>query len=113
MGSGFFPCNNAVGRLPCSRMHNMPEVTLAVPGYDPARGVVIQPEGGDVLVRHGESGVEILATPAGLRDLARWCLALADEQVPDGAHVHLDPGIVPLTTAATPLLIGREDSLTI
>ena len=91
----------------------MPEVTLAVPGYDPARGVVIQPEDGDVLVRHGESGVEILATPAGLRDLARWCLALADEQVPNGAHVHLDPGIVPLTTAATPLLIGREDSLAI
>lgn len=30
----------------------MPEVTLTVPGYDPARGAVIQPEGGDVLVRH-------------------------------------------------------------
>ena len=31
-----------------------------------------------------------LATPAGLRDLAQWCLALADEQVPDGAHARLD-----------------------
>ena len=30
----------------------MPEVTLTVPGYDPAWGAVIQPEGGDVLVRH-------------------------------------------------------------
>jgi len=39
----------------------MPEVTLTVRGYDPARGVVIHPEGGDVMVRHGESGVEILA----------------------------------------------------
>jgi hypothetical protein len=68
----------------------IPEVTLTVPGYDPARGAVIQPEGGDVVVRHGGSGVEILADRAGLRDLARWCLALADEQVPDGAHVHLD-----------------------
>jgi hypothetical protein len=76
-------------------------------------GVVIQPEGGDVLVRHGKSGIEILATAAGLRDLARWCLALADEQVPDGAHVHLDPGIVPLTTAAVPLLIARDDGLAI
>jgi hypothetical protein len=91
----------------------MPEMTLTVPGYDPARGVVIQPEGGDVLVRHGENGVEILADPAGLRDLARWCLALADEQVPDGAHVHLDPGTAPLTTSAAPLLIGREDRLAI
>ena len=84
-----------------------------MPGYDPARGVVIQPEGGDVVVRHGESGVEILADPAGLRDLARWCLALADEQVPDGAHIQLDPGTVPLTMSAAPLLIGREDRLAI
>ena len=89
----------------------MREVTLTVPGYDPARGVVIQPEGGEVVVRHGESGVEVLADPAGLRDLARWCLALADEQVPDGAHVHLDPGTMPLTISAAPLLIGREDRL--
>jgi hypothetical protein len=91
----------------------MPEVTLTVPGYDPARGVVIQPEGGDVMVRYGESGVEILADPAGLRDLARWCLALADGQVPDGAHVHLDPGTVPLTMSAAPLLTAREDRLAI
>ena len=68
---------------------------------------------GAVLVRQGESGIEILATPAGLRDLAQWCLALADEQVPDGAHVRLDPGVVALTTAAAPLLIGREDGLAI
>jgi hypothetical protein len=60
--------------------------------------VVIQPEGGDVLVRHGESGVEILADPAGMRDLARWRLALADEEAPDGTHVHLDPGTEPLTS---------------
>jgi hypothetical protein len=89
----------------------MPEVSVAVPVYDPARGVVIQPEGGDVLVRHGAGGVEILADRAGLRDLARWCLALADEHVPNGAHVHLDPGTAPLTMSAAPLLIGREDRL--
>ena len=38
----------------------MPEVMLTVPGYDPDRGAVIQPEGGDVLVRQGQAGVEIL-----------------------------------------------------
>jgi hypothetical protein len=48
-----------------------------------------------------------------MHDLALWCLALADEQVPDGSHVHLDPGIIPLTTAAAPPLIGREDNLAI
>lgn len=42
------------------------------------------PEGGDVLVRRCESGVEIIGDPAGLRDLARWCLVLVDDQVPDG-----------------------------
>lgn len=90
-----------------------PEVTLTFPGYAPARGVVIQPDGGDVLVRHGESGVEILADPTGLRDLARWFLALADEQVPDSAHVHVDPGTAPLTTSSAPLLISREYRLAI
>jgi hypothetical protein len=91
----------------------MPEVTLTVPDYSPARGVVIHPEGegGDVLVRQGEFGVEILANRAGLRDLARWCLALADEQAPNGSHVHLDQGTDPLTTTAVPLMIGRVDDL--
>jgi hypothetical protein len=89
----------------------VPELILTMPDYDATRGVVIQPEGGDVLVRYGESGVEILADPAGLRDLARWCLALAGEQVPDGAHVHLDPGTSPLTMSAAPLLISREDRI--
>jgi len=91
----------------------MPEVTVTVPGYDPARGAIIQPEGGDVLVRHGKSGVEILADPAGLRDLARWCLVLADERAPDGTHVHLEPGTEPLTTTSMPLLISRESRLAI
>jgi hypothetical protein len=84
------------------------EVRLTVTGYDPARGAVIQPEGGDVVVRHGGSGIEILADPAGLRDLARWCLVLADEQAPDGTHVHLEPGTEPLATTSMPLLISRE-----
>lgn len=98
---------------PSDLPHNacMPVVTLTVPDYDPARGVIIQPEGGDVLIRHAPAGVEILADPAGLRDLARWCLALADEQVPNGAHVHPDPGTIPLTASAAPLMIGREDQL--
>lgn len=91
----------------------MPEVTLTVPGYEAARGAVIKPEGGDVLVRHSESGVEIIGDPAGLRDLARWCLVLADEQAPDGTHIHLDPGTDPLAMISLPLVISREDRLNI
>jgi hypothetical protein len=89
-------------------MHACPEVMLTVSGYDPARGSVIQPVDGDVVVRHGESGIEILADPAGLHDLARWCLVLADEQAPRRHHVHLEPGTEPLATTSLPLLISRE-----
>jgi hypothetical protein len=66
----------------------MPDVALTVPGYDPVRGVVVHPEGegGDVLIRQGELGVEIVANRAGLRDLARWCLALAAEPFAHGSH---------------------------
>jgi len=92
----------------------MPNVTLTVPDYDPARGVVIYPEqeGGFVLVSSAESGIEILGDRAGLRDLARWCLALAAQEAPDGVHVHLDPGSIPLMSSAMPLMIGRRDELT-
>lgn len=89
----------------------MTEVTLSVPAYDAAHGVVILPEGGDVLVQFTESGVEVTANPAGLRDLARWCLALADEQAPDGSHIHLDPGTMPLMASGASLLISRKDDL--
>ena len=36
--------------------------------------------------------------PAGLRDLARWCLALSDPDVPGYSKVRLDP-TYPLTEA--------------
>ncbi|WP_420359221.1 Imm32 family immunity protein [Kribbella jejuensis] len=29
------------------------------------------------------------ADPAGLRDLARWCLSLSDPPVPARTHIHL------------------------
>ena len=64
--------------------------------------MVICPEWGNVLLRQGVFGVEILADPAGLRDLARLCLALTDEQEPDGSHVHLDRGTIPFTPARPP-----------
>ena len=43
----------------------------------------------------------------------RWCLVLADEQAPDGSHVHLDPGTEPLATTSMPLLISREGRLAV
>ena len=70
--------------------------SLSVPTYDPTRGVVAPAEGGNVVVEIVNGSVEIFGDPAGLRDLARLCLALADPYAPDGAHVHLDPGVIPL-----------------
>lgn len=83
---------------------------LGVPTYDPAKGVAPPVEGGFVTVDLSDSEVVLRGDPAGLRDLARWCLALADPAAPSGVHVHLDPSIVPLTSASVPLLIERRDS---
>ncbi|WP_456316011.1 Imm32 family immunity protein [Rhizomonospora bruguierae] len=53
-------------------------------------------------------GVPHLPVPDGLRDLARWCLALSDEAAHPGAHVHLDPGIIPLALESMPLMLARD-----
>jgi hypothetical protein len=47
----------------------MAEISLSVPEYDPAIGVT-------VTVEIANESVEIFGDPAGLRDLARMCLAL-------------------------------------
>lgn len=86
----------------------MDEVSLSVPGYDPQRGVVATAEGGTVTVDVRDGVVEIFGDPAGLRDLARWCLALSDETAPDGSHIHLDPGTIPLALESAPLMIAGD-----
>lgn len=66
------------------------EHSISVPAYDPSRGVASSPEGGELAVSVEGSEVLISGDPAGLRDLARWCLAVSIAQV--GSHVHLDAG---------------------
>lgn len=80
---------------------------LVVPPYDPSKGVAPPAEGGYVTVDLEGDGVVVSGDVAGLRDLARWCLALADPNAPDGVHVHLDPNIIPLSSKSLPLLIDR------
>ena len=86
----------------------MAENAVSVPAYDPRTGVVAPVEGGTVIVEIHHGTVEIFGDPAGLRDLARWCLALSDEKAPTGAHVHLDPGTVPLAVESMPLMLARH-----
>jgi hypothetical protein len=81
--------------------------SVSVPPYDPRRGVVAPTEGGTVIVEIRDGSVEIHGDPAGLRDLARWCLALSDSEAPPGAHIHLDPGTIPLDVDSVPLMLGR------
>jgi hypothetical protein len=66
-------------------------------------------EGGNITVDLEGDGVIISGDPAGLRDLARWCMVLADPDAPKGAHIHLDAGVLPLTLDSLSLLITRAD----
>ncbi|MCW3841065.1 hypothetical protein ONA70_13235 [Micromonospora yasonensis] len=86
----------------------MDEIVLSVPGYDNAQGVVAPVEGGTVSVEVVGGSIEIFGDRAGLRDLARWCLALSDERAPSGAHIHLDPGTFPLSLDSAPLMLARD-----
>ena len=63
-----------------------------------SKSVTITMKGGEVMIS-GDA--------AGLRDLARWCLVIADESAPTGAHIHLDPDVVPLTNSSMPIVIDR------
>ena len=76
--------------------------------YDPARGVNARgQEGGNIVVELSGNEVLIAADPAGLRDLARWCLALA--AAPEGCHIHMDPD-VSLATGSESLIIAHSAS---
>ena len=82
--------------------------TITVRPYDPSRGAVADVEGGDVTVSFGDNEIVIAGSSAGLRDLARWCLVISDEDAPNGVHVHLDPNVTPLTVGSLPIIITRQ-----
>jgi hypothetical protein len=86
----------------------MAENAVSVPVYDALAGVIAPVEGGTVTVEIRDGSVEIFGDAAGLRDLARWCLALSDAQAPTGSHVHLDPGTIPLAVKSAPLMLARD-----
>jgi hypothetical protein len=97
--------------MPASHTDAVDEISLSVPRYRRDTGVVAPVEGGTVRVRLVDGVVQIAGDPAGLRDLARWCLALSDASAPDGSHIHLDPGHSPLDLESVSLLIERDDGI--
>ena len=81
--------------------------TISVQRYNPSRGAVADVEGGTVRVSIDTDGVVICGDRAGLRDLARWCLAVSDDAAPDGTHVHLDPNVSPLGADSVSLTVSN------
>jgi hypothetical protein len=86
-----------------------PRVSISVQGYDPMRGEVADCEGGHVVVTLGGDDIAISGTPAGLRDLARWCLVISSAAAPSFVHVHLTRRTTPLRADSLPLTIARLD----
>ncbi len=82
--------------------------TISVARQIAGEGVRIEPEGGSLTVSFAAGEILIAGDAAGLRDLARWCLALSDSEVPLGAHAHLDPG-VDLEDGSVSLIVERRD----
>ena len=82
--------------------------TVSVPRHIAGDGVRIEPEGGSLTVSLAAGEIVIAGNAAGLRDLARWCLALSDPEVPIGAHAHLDPGVA-LEDDSLSLNVERRD----
>ena len=79
------------------------------PEYSAERGVTLVWDHGFVLEAKPQThGVAIRGNQAALRSLARHLLVLAQEGVPDGAHVHLDGGNE-LEDGSVDLVLERND----
>ena len=77
---------------------------IEVPDYDPERGVRTEwEENAEISVAIRDGHVFIQANVAGLRSLARHCLVLAQDGVPEGRHLHLNDwsGLAPGSTEVT------------
>jgi len=68
------------------------KVTLEVPDYVPENGLQLlwEPAPEITAVLDPDGAVIVTANPDGLVSLARHLLALAQESVPAGRHIHLD-----------------------
>jgi hypothetical protein len=83
------------------------ERSILVRPYDASTGFVIDamPDA-EVLVRVAGGEAAISANPAGLLWLAQALVSLAEQDVPAGAHVHLEPGM-DLDAGSAPLVLDR------
>lgn len=66
-------------------------MNIEVIPYNPSTGVICNVEDdSEIHVSCEHSAVIIRANNAGFISLARYCLTLAQQEVPQGSHFHLD-----------------------
>jgi hypothetical protein len=86
----------------------MSKVTISVPDYADAGGLVFRStRDASIRVTQSENETVILANAAGLTELATRLLALAQDGLPEGFHLHLDDGTV-LQPGSAGLVLERE-----
>lgn len=66
------------------------KIEIDIPKYMHKEGIVLNWENNFSIKVLGGDEIIIRANSAGLTSLARHLLALAQEDVPDGSHIHLD-----------------------
>jgi hypothetical protein len=86
----------------------MTNVTISVPDYADAAGLTFHstPDA-SIRVTQYEGETVILANAAGLTELATRLLALAQDGLPEGFHLHLDDGTV-LQRGSVGLVLERK-----
>lgn len=80
---------------------------IAVPRYEPEHGIQARPHGGRMQAECSAAGIVLSADVEGLRDLARWLLAVSDRDVPSHSVLKLNPGEVPLSEQSAAVTIAR------
>lgn len=82
---------------------------VSVAPYRETQGIVPL-EGGNAHLGESSGTVAVTADSAGLRDLARTLLALADPSAPEHTLIRIRPGEIPLVESSAALVIARAAS---
>ena len=87
------------------------EITVSVPDYDETTGLPDVWEDDSLLKVFIDNGdIVITGNNAGLRSLAGHLLALSQERVPDGCHLHFSSSYG-LVEASDQLILEKDNSI--
>lgn len=86
------------------------KIEVDIPKYMDEKGLVLNWENNFSIRVLGGDEIVIKANSAGLTSLARHLLTLAQKNVPDGSHIHLDE-YNSLEEKSVDLIVERDDSM--